>query len=252
METAVRPESKMTAGDVLAALSRYWPDDQYLHIYEAPLDSGRQGNKIDVAVFALWRSKGLGIDAVEVKVSYSDWRNEWQRVEWVLTDFQGRRRPSSRQWSEESLNYYRGSNRVVGEDDYSRRLADRRGVPPDFEPTVERVVTIDTQKSARWRAKAHRFWIASPMKLARKIAEDVQREPALEGWGVLGVDENGTRVLVKPAKRAEPPEPLTHQQWLGLLRTAADSGFKALLRAEARGERRAREAMQAEMERGRT
>lgn len=32
--------------DVKAALSMRWPDDRYLHVYEAPLDHGRQGCEV--------------------------------------------------------------------------------------------------------------------------------------------------------------------------------------------------------------
>lgn len=65
-----------TAEMVRERLTRRWPDGDYLHIAEAPQDSSRQGRKIDVLVVALWQSRGLERDAVEVKVSLSDWRRE--------------------------------------------------------------------------------------------------------------------------------------------------------------------------------
>jgi len=251
MDDIVDP--KWTAERVREALTGRWPDSRYLHVYEAPLDSGRQGCKIDVAVFALWRSDRHEIDAVEVKVSYSDWCKEWRRVEWVLTTHDGRRVTSPKKWPTYGLNNYRGADKVVLEGDFSarraRERATRHGVPPDFEPTVERVVTIDTSKSADWRAVAHRFWIAAPAGLAVKIAQDVKDQPKMSDWGVLAVDGAGTHVLVAPAKRTTAPPPLSHQQWIGVVRTAADCGLQALHRAEARGEQRAREAAQREAQR---
>ena len=66
----------MTAAGVRAALARRWPDDQCLHVYEAPSDAMRQGPKIDVLVVSLWHSKRYELDAVEIKVSMNDWQRE--------------------------------------------------------------------------------------------------------------------------------------------------------------------------------
>lgn len=69
----------VTATDVADALTRRWPDDAYLHIREAPDGPSRQGRKIDVLVVSLWQSRGYELDAVEIKVSVSDWRRELQK-----------------------------------------------------------------------------------------------------------------------------------------------------------------------------
>ena len=73
----------MNAEQVRARLAGRWPDDRWLHVYEAPLDSSRQGSKIDVLVMALWQSDRHELDAIEVKVSYQDWLKEWRRVSWA-------------------------------------------------------------------------------------------------------------------------------------------------------------------------
>lgn len=66
----------MTAADVRAACRTRWADSEYLVIDEAPQDSGRQGRKIDLLVVSLWKSRRHELDAVEVKVSLSDFRLE--------------------------------------------------------------------------------------------------------------------------------------------------------------------------------
>lgn len=71
----------MTAGDVRAALFRKWPASEYAHVNEAPQDPARQGRKIDVLVLSQWASRGHELDAVEVKVSASDWKRELDRAD---------------------------------------------------------------------------------------------------------------------------------------------------------------------------
>lgn len=71
----------MNAEDVRACLALHWPDNECLSIEEAPEDSSRAGRKIDLLVLGLWRSRGLGLDAVEIKVSMSDWVRERLRGE---------------------------------------------------------------------------------------------------------------------------------------------------------------------------
>jgi hypothetical protein len=66
----------MNASQVRDALTRKWPDSEFLNIDEAPEDSSRQGRKIDRLVVSLWSSRGHEIDAVEIKVSLGDWRRE--------------------------------------------------------------------------------------------------------------------------------------------------------------------------------
>ena len=66
----------MTAAEVRAALTRRWPDSEYLTIAEAPQDSSRQERKLDALVVSLWKSRGHELDGVEIKVSMGDWRRE--------------------------------------------------------------------------------------------------------------------------------------------------------------------------------
>ncbi len=71
----------MTAAEIRDALALRWPDSQYLSIREAPQDSSRMGRKIDVLVMSLWASRGFEREAVEIKVSYSDWTRERKEPE---------------------------------------------------------------------------------------------------------------------------------------------------------------------------
>lgn len=215
----------MNAADVRAALARHWPDDRYAHVYEAPLDSGRQGSKVDVLVLGLWRSLGHEFDAVEVKVSYADWCKEWRRVEWRLTTHDGRTITSDRRFTERQLEPYTGGTVAAA---HMARFADEP-VPDDYVPTVERIELDDTSKNADWRAHAHRFWVAAPEALAGRIALDVLNRPALAGWGVLAVTATSCAVAVKPTRHA--PTPLQLPHWVGIVRAAADSGANALTRA---------------------
>lgn len=72
----VNPMSGGTAESVRAALRLRWPDEQYLTVVEAPQDATRTGGKVDVLVVSLWASRGYELDAVEIKVSASDWKRE--------------------------------------------------------------------------------------------------------------------------------------------------------------------------------
>ncbi|HET7229985.1 MAG TPA: hypothetical protein VFJ16_08290 [Longimicrobium sp.] len=69
----------MNAADVRACLSRRWADGEFITINEAPTDASRMGRKIDVLAVSLWASRGFELDAVEVKVSISDWKRELAR-----------------------------------------------------------------------------------------------------------------------------------------------------------------------------
>lgn len=71
----------MTAETIIDSLALRWPDTEYLSVKEAPEFSDRGGRKIDLLVLSLWRSRGLGIDAVEIKVSMSDWRRELAKAQ---------------------------------------------------------------------------------------------------------------------------------------------------------------------------
>ena len=68
----------MKAQEIMDALYKRacWSDDRTLKIEEAPDGSDRMGRKIDLLILNLWRSQGLGVEAVEIKVSTSDLRNE--------------------------------------------------------------------------------------------------------------------------------------------------------------------------------
>lgn len=66
----------MKAQDVRDCLGSRYPADQYLVVEEAPESQDRGGRRIDALVIGLWKSRGLEREAVEVKVSYSDWKRE--------------------------------------------------------------------------------------------------------------------------------------------------------------------------------
>lgn len=66
----------MNADDVRECLSLRWPDSEFLVVPEAPQDAQRQGRKIDLLAVSLWKSRGHELDAVEIKISSSDWRRE--------------------------------------------------------------------------------------------------------------------------------------------------------------------------------
>lgn len=70
----------MTAETIIDSLALRWPDAEYLSVREAPEFSDRGGRKIDLLVLSLWRSRGLGIDAIEIKASLSDWKRELQNA----------------------------------------------------------------------------------------------------------------------------------------------------------------------------
>lgn len=214
---------KMTAEDVKRALAARWPDDRYLHVYEAPEDKSRQGSKIDMLVMGLWSSQGLYRHAVEVKVSYSDWTKEWRRKEWTWTEPNGHERTMpnkpSAWWIEEM-----------------ERRAERAGI--EWTLGLRSTTIVDTSKSLVWRQHADYFWVAAPLDLARKIKADIEANPEMAGWGVIGVTAVDTRVLLD-AERNKTPRDWPRGMWLGIIRAAADSGFQALIRAEQRGYERA-------------
>jgi hypothetical protein len=78
----------MTAADVRASLMSKWSPSEYVHVNEAPQDAARQGRKIDVLIISMWASRGHELDAVEIKVSYSDWKRELEnarKADWWWT-----------------------------------------------------------------------------------------------------------------------------------------------------------------------
>lgn len=76
MTAAESDNPPITAADVRDALTSRWPDSEYLSIDEAPQSSDRSGRKLDRLVISLWRSRGLEIDGIEIKVTRSDWLRE--------------------------------------------------------------------------------------------------------------------------------------------------------------------------------
>lgn len=217
----------MKAQDVLACLRTQYPDDRYCTMLEAPLDAARQGTKIDLLAIGLWSSLGYQLDAVEVKVSLGDFRNEVERRRWVVRDALGREvyAPRSRRDGEDVL-----------DPDSWLGVAVRRHRDGDMaEPWVlEREVVEDLSKSAAWRQAAHRFWIACPLPLAVKV------EPLLPaGWGLYACSTGRTQVMRRPAVNHQ-ARPLSWRECIGLIRASADAGPAALARAFDKGAQAAR------------
>ena len=71
----------LSAGDIRDALHLRWPDGDYVVIEEAPDGVARLGRKIDLLAMSTWRSRGFELDAVEIKVSVSDWKRELKDAE---------------------------------------------------------------------------------------------------------------------------------------------------------------------------
>lgn len=65
-----------TSAGVIDALMKRWSPGDYVLIEEAPDSADRMGGKIDLLAISCWRSRGFQIDAVEIKVSLSDWKRE--------------------------------------------------------------------------------------------------------------------------------------------------------------------------------
>ena len=242
----------MNADDIRSRLTGRWPDSQFMHVYEAPINSYRQGTKIDVLVISLWSSRGYTLEAVEIKCSYADWCKEWRIVEWFIQTHDGVEIRCDHKPDDRDLDGYRGTDRVHHE--WRRRPKIVGGAPfsqppDDFEPTVVRRVSVDTSKNRHWRERAHRFWIAAPDGLAQKVKADVESHDEMKGWGVIAVSESGTRAIVMPT--VTKVEPFTVGQWVGIVRAAADCGANALLRAEDRGRRMESEAAKMRVERER-
>lgn len=209
----------MNAQTIRDALTRRWPDSEYLHIYEAPLDAWRQGTKIDVLVVALWQSRGYELDAVEVKVSYSDWRNEVCRREWAVVGPNGER-----------TGYRTKPSGWVLQHAVEGRYGGLRGDEGVGEPaTIERRDVATSAKSHAWRQHAHRFWVACPAALALRIRPELPT-----GWGLIAVSEDGSCSIGVKATRRE-PTPMTWPMAIGIMRASADAGHVALQRAYERG-----------------
>ncbi|MGH8994901.1 MAG: hypothetical protein ACRDYB_02525 [Acidimicrobiales bacterium] len=76
-----KPAAVVTARDVVEALHRRWPREEYVTVEEAPEHSDRPGRRIDFLAVSCWRSRHYEVDAVEVKISVRDWRRELDRGE---------------------------------------------------------------------------------------------------------------------------------------------------------------------------
>lgn len=66
----------MIAEQVRDCLRRRWPDGEYLMMNEASRHADRSGRKLDVLAVSFWKSRGLQLDGIEIKVSLSDWKRE--------------------------------------------------------------------------------------------------------------------------------------------------------------------------------
>lgn len=60
----------------MEAVRKRYPPVEHVIIEEAPQNSDRSGRRLDALVVSTWRSRGLAIDGIEVKVSVSDFRRE--------------------------------------------------------------------------------------------------------------------------------------------------------------------------------
>lgn len=75
----------MNAAEIRDALEQHWKPAEYLVLHECPQDAMRMGRKIDTLVVSLWKSRGYELDAIEIKVSVSDWMrevNEPAKADW--------------------------------------------------------------------------------------------------------------------------------------------------------------------------
>lgn len=192
----------MKADDVKTALQARWPVTEYVHVHEAPLDSARMGTKIDVLVLSCWASRRWEIDAVEVKVSVADFRNEIRRAEYqyrLLDDIED----MVRQSPIKPIRYG----------------YERPGTGLDVD-SVRRVFVSDTSKSLPWRERAHRFWIACPETIAGKIERELP-----DGWGLIAVDDAGRTRQVCPPKKNRNPAPIEWSAVVGIIRAAQDLGL---------------------------
>lgn len=98
-------------------------------------------------------------------------------------------------------------------------------------------------KADWWWRHVHRFWIAAPADVAKKI------KPQLPpNWGLLSVSDTGVRALVTPEPNRK-PEPFTWGETVGLLRASADFGVAASQREYDRGRDDQRKMMEAAAER---
>lgn len=216
----------MKAQDVLACLQSQYPDDRYCTVLEAPLDAGRQGTKIDLLAIGLWSSLEFLLDAVEVKVSLGDFRNEVERRRWVVRDANGREVHSPRT---------RADGELLLDPDSWLGSAYRRHIDVPAEPwTLEREVLEDYGKSREWREVAHRFWIACPLPLAQKV------EPLLpDGWGLYACAGGRTQVVRRATVNYQ-ARPLSWRESIGLIRASADAGAANRARAFDKGAQAAR------------
>lgn len=147
------------------ALYRRWPAGEHVLVEEAPQDAARMGRKIDLLVVSAWASRGHALDAIEIKVSYSDWKKE-------------RDNPAKADW---------------------------------------------------WWRHSHRFWIAAPADLAKRIRDELP-----ETWGLLAIGDDGVAKQLVQAPRHE-PEPLPWVSLVGILRAASGAGANAIARAREEG-----------------
>ena len=66
----------MRSTEIRELLRKRFPDDRYITVDEAPIGADRGGRRLDFLAIALWKSRGLQLDGIEIKVSLGDWRRE--------------------------------------------------------------------------------------------------------------------------------------------------------------------------------
>ena len=182
---------EMTATDVHACLDVRWPDDAHLKIREAPQGSSRDGRKIDLLVIHLWQSRGLAVEAVEVKVSVSDFKREI--AEPAKTDFWWRH--SERFW-------------IAAPADVAKKIIE------DMPPTWGLIACYPDGKT-RVRVKATK---RDRQSFGWQTTVGMLRASADSGFNALQrAEQRGfERGKEQGAKQARSDQPASHQEWQDL------------------------------------
>ena len=93
----------------------------------------------------------------------------------------------------------------------------------------------NTAKGDWWWWHVHRFWLAVPEPMAKKVKDELP-----SGWGLLACSSKQTRVMVKPEKHDAERLPWTAV--VGLMRTVNGAGWGALQRRYDEGYQKGLEA----------
>lgn len=75
-KSAGHADSPMTAADVRDALTKPWPDDRYLHVYEAPLDLEVKVDVVKRLASLYWQVFDTETMTV-VSDAHGSWSNAW-------------------------------------------------------------------------------------------------------------------------------------------------------------------------------